>query len=57
MEATDEEIRVGTFLLVADIQSLFTDIWHELILKATEYWNEQLQYKINDAERFIKNFI
>lgn len=43
MEATDEEIRVGTFLLVADIQSLFTDIWHELILKATEYWNEQLQ--------------
>lgn len=43
MEATDEEIRVGTFLLVADIQSLFTDIWHELILKATEYRNEQLQ--------------
>ena len=41
-----KDSETGTFLGVAVIKSLYTNVSHDLRLKALEYWTEQLQHKI-----------
>ena len=48
---------VGTVLGVADIKSLYTNISHDLGLKALAFWIEKLKDKIPILKRFSKQFI
>ena len=53
----EPNLREISHILVADIKSLFTNISHDLVLKALEYWVEKLQHKIEHLQKSTKNFI
>ena len=57
VERAEKKLKIGTVLGVADIKSLYTNISHELGLKALEYWIEKLKDQLEYLQRFSKNFI
>ena len=57
VERAEKKLEIGTVLGVADIKSLYTNISHELGLKALEYWIEKLKDQLEYLQRFSKNFI
>lgn len=46
-----------TVLGVAGIKSLYTNISHDFGLEVLDYWIEKLKHKMEQLQRFSKNFI
>ena len=53
-DRTNSCFDVGTVLGVADIKILYTNISHDLVLKALAFWIEKLKDKIPILKRFSK---